>query len=42
MAVNYNGRTYYYVDTICVDEIVYDVYEDDFDNVIYKVIDTTF
>lgn len=42
MAVKFNGRTYYYVDTICVDEIIYDVYQDDYDNVIYKVVDTTY
>lgn len=42
MAVSYNGRTYWYVDTICVDEIIYDIYEDEYGNVIYKVSDTLF
>lgn len=40
MAVLHNGRTYYWVDTICVDEIIYDVYMDEYDNVFYKAVDT--
>ena len=41
MSVRYKGVVYWYVDTICVDEIVYDIYEDDLGNVIYRVIGTT-
>ena len=40
MAVEINGRTYWYVDTVCVDEVVYDIYQDEYDNVVYKAIDT--
>ena len=42
MAVKMNGRTYWYIDTICVDEVVYDVYQDEYDNVFYKQIDTLY
>lgn len=40
MAITIQGRTYYYVDTICVDDIIYDVYQDEYDNVFYKAIDS--
>ena len=36
----YHGEVYYYVDTICVYEVVYDVYENDRGNHIYEPIDT--
>lgn len=39
MAIQYKGRTYYYVDTIYDDFMVYDVYMDEYDNVYYKPID---
>ena len=39
MSKKINGRTYYYVDTIVVDDIIYDVYQDDYDNTIYQPID---
>lgn len=39
MAIQYKGRTYYYVDTIYDEDLVYDVYEDEYDNVYYKPID---
>lgn len=42
MAIKVNGRTYWYVDTICVDEIIYDIYEDDYGNHIYRVSDTLY
>lgn len=42
MSVRVNGKTYWYVDTICVDEIIYDVYQDDNDNTFYKVVGTTY
>ena len=42
MSVKVNGKTYYYVDTICEDEIIYDVYEDDFGNIYYQVADSLY
>lgn len=42
MSVRVNGITYYYVDTICVDEVIYDVYQDDNDNTFYKMVDTLY
>lgn len=42
MSIIVNGRRYQWVDTICVDEIIYDVYEDDYGNYIYRVSDTLF
>ena len=42
MAITIQGRTYYYVDTVCVDEVIYDVYEDEYDNVYYQQIDTLY
>lgn len=42
MAVNLNDKLYYWVDTICVDEVIYDVYQSDDDEVIYKAVDTLF
>lgn len=42
MSVIVDGVVFYYVDTICQDEVIYDVYEDDNDNHFYQVIDTTY
>lgn len=42
MAVKFNDSIYYLVDVICVDEIIYEVYENDLGEVIYKAIDTTY
>ena len=42
MSVIVDGVVFYYVDTICLDEVIYDVYEDDNDNHFYQVIDTTY
>lgn len=42
MAVKINGRTYWYIDTICVDEVIYDVYQDEYGSVFYKQIDTLY
>jgi len=40
MAIQVKGQTYYWVDTVCVDEVIYDIYQNDNDEVIYKPIDT--
>ena len=42
MAKEFNGKTYYWVDTVMVEEVIYDVYEDDFENYIYVAIDTLY
>lgn len=43
MAKNINGQTWYYVDTICDDDLVYDVYENEITGeVIYEVVDTLY
>jgi len=42
MSVKLNGRTYYYVDTVCIDEIIYDIYEDEYGNIHYQVSDTLY
>lgn len=42
MAVKLNGRTYWYVDTVVIDEIIYDIYEDEYGNVHYQVSDTLY
>lgn len=42
MSVVVDGVVFYYVDTICSDEIIYDVYEDDNGFYFYKVVDTTY
>lgn len=42
MSAKINGDTFYYVDTVCVDEIIYDVYQNDNGDVIYKAIDSLF
>lgn len=42
MSVKLNGKTYFWVDTICVDEIIYDVYEDEYGNTYYQVSDTLY
>lgn len=42
MAKVINGKTWYWVDTVCVDEIIYDVYEDEYGNHHYEVSDTLF
>lgn len=36
------GKVYYYIDTIMEDEIVYDVYEDEYGEIYYKCIDTNY
>lgn len=33
-----NGKTYYYVDTVVIDEMVYDVYEDEYDHAYYHFV----
>jgi len=42
MAKIINGETYWYVDTICCDEIIYDVYENDRGEHFYVMIDTLY
>lgn len=42
MSKRINGQTWYYVDTICDDDLVYDVYENELGEVIYEVIDTLY
>lgn len=42
MSKKINGQTWYYVDTICDDDLIYDVYENDRDEVIYEVVGTLY
>lgn len=42
MSKRINGQTWYYVDTIYDDDLVYDVYENELGEVIYEVIDTLY
>ena len=42
MAIKIKGKTYWYVDTQVIDEVIYDIYQDDKGNVFYKAIDTIF
>ena len=42
MSKKINGETYYYVDTIYDDELIYDVYQNDRDETIYEVVDTLY
>lgn len=42
MSKKINGETYYYVDTIYDDELIYDVYQNDRDETIYEPVDTLY
>lgn len=42
MSKKINGQNWYYVDTICDDDLIYDVYENDRDEVIYEVVGTLY
>lgn len=42
MSKKINGETYYYVDTIYDDDLIYDIYQNDRDEVIYEVIGTMY
>ena len=42
MSKKINGETWYLVDTICDDDLIYDVYENDRDEVIYEVVGTLY
>ena len=42
MAVRYKGKIYYYVDTIVLDEIIYDVYEDEQGHKFTRISGTTY
>lgn len=38
MSIKINGMTWYYVDTVYDDDLVYDIYENDLGEHIYKVV----
>ena len=42
MSKTINGVIWYYVDTICDDDLIYDVYQNDRDEVIYQPVDTLY
>ena len=42
MSKEINGSTWYWVDTICDDDLIYDVYQNDRDEVFYEVVDTLY
>lgn len=42
MSKKINGETWYLVDTIFDDDLIYDVYENDRDEVIYEVVGTLY
>lgn len=42
MTKQINGETYYYVDTVYDDDFIYDVYQNDKDDVIYEIVDTLY
>lgn len=42
MSKKINGETYYYVDTIYDDDLIYDIYQNDRDEVIYEVVGTMY
>lgn len=42
MSKKINGQTWYYVDTICDDDLIYDVYENDLGEHHYEVVDTLY
>lgn len=42
MAKVINGETWFYVDTIYDDDLIYDVYQNDRDEVIYEVVGTLY
>lgn len=42
MAKTINGQTWYYVDTIYDEDFIYDVYENDFGEHFYEIVDTLY
>lgn len=42
MAKQINGETYWYVDTVCDEDLIYDIYQNDRDEVIYEVVGTMY
>ena len=42
MSKQINGETWWYVDTICDEDMVYDVYQNDRDETIYEPVDTLY
>ena len=42
MAKVINGETWFYVDTIYDDDLIYDIYQNDRDEIIYEVVDTLY
>lgn len=42
MSKKINGETWFYVDTVCDDDLVYDVYENEQGETFYEVIDTLY
>ena len=42
MSKKINGETYYYVDTIYDDDLIYDIYENDRDEVVYEIVGTMY
>ena len=42
MAKQINGETWYYVDTVCDDELIYDVYQNDNDETFYEIVGTLY
>lgn len=37
-----NGETWWYVGTICDDDLIYDIYQNDRDEVFYEVVGTRY
>lgn len=42
MSKKINGETWYWVDTICDDDLVYDVYENELGEHYYEIVDTLY
>lgn len=42
MSKQINGETYYYVGTTYDEDLIYDIYQNDRDEVIYEVVDTMY
>lgn len=42
MTLIVNGETYYYVDTIYDEDLIYDIYQNDRDQVVYEIVGTMY
>lgn len=42
MSKKINGEVWYYVDTFCDDDLIYDIYQNDKDEVFYEVVGTLY